>query len=297
MDLVMERIGFIGLGAMGAGMARNILGKHGQLSVVAHRNREAVEALSADGATECSTPEALASDCDIILLCLPNSQVVEQTIEAMSPALRPGQMIIDTGTSALPSTLQLEKTLSARDVAFVEAPLTGGAAQADAAELGALVGADDAAFARALPVLNMICATVQHFGPVGAGARAKFINNYMVMGIAALVTEAFHAAAITDTDWNKLYDVVIRGSADSGVLRRVIGNARNGDYSGYVFSVENAAKDMGYISQMLDELGRNTPMAQAVKALFDRAVLQGHGPNRISELLRPDVRAELFSEV
>ncbi len=285
------RIGFIGLGAMGAGMAQNILARHGQLNVVAHRSRNAIDALVALGAREVQDAARLARESDLILLCLPNSDTVEKTVSAMTPHLRAGQILIDTGTSCLTSTLALAEQLSAKDITFAEAPLTGGQAQAEAGQLGALVGCTDETFARIGPVLEMFCATVQHFGPVGTGARAKYINNYMVMGIAALVTEAFGLARETRTDWAQLYDVVIRGSADSGVLRRIMGQAKDGDFSGYAFSVANAAKDMGYITAMTAGMGRDTALNHAVKAFFDHAVAEGHGERRLSELLSPDLGA------
>ena len=286
------RIGFIGLGAMGLGMAHNILAKHGQLATIAHRNRIPVDALVAKGAEEYADARALSSQCDVIFLCLPTSETVESTIREMP--LRAGQIIVDTGTSSLSSTLAIAQELKAKDVAFAEAPLTGGQAQADAGELGALVGSTPETFTKIEPLLDYFCATTQHFSPVGSGARAKLINNYMVIGIAALVTEAFHTADETQTEWDQLYDVVIRGSADSGVFRRIIGNAKDGDFSGYVFSVANAAKDMAYITEMNADLGRDTPLNYAVKDLFDRAVELGFGERRISELLRPDVREKLF---
>ena len=288
------RIGFIGLGAMGFGMARNILAKHSQLDTIANRARDAVDALVGDGAVEHPDAQTLAANADVILLCLPNSTIVEHTLTQMEPALRPGQIVIDTGTSSLPSTLALAEKLAAQGVHFAEAPLTGGQAQADAGELGALVGCTPETYQAITPILAYFCATSQYFGPVGAGAQAKFINNYMVIGIAALVAEAFHIAAETGTNWSQLYDVVIRGSADSGVLRRIIGNAKDGDFEGYVFSVENAAKDMGYITQANANLGRDTPLNHAVKDLFDQANSQGFGDLRISELLRPEVRKALF---
>lgn len=288
------QIGIIGLGAMGHGMARNILVKHGQIDVLAGRARDAVAALGADGAKVHLDPAALARETDAILLCLPNSAVVEATIAALEPGLRPGQILIDTGTSSLASTLALHERLTAKGLQFAEAPLTGGQVQAREGSLGALLGCDGKTRRIVEPILRHFCASVQHFGPVGAGARAKFINNYMVMGIAALVAEAFHLASETDTDWAKLYDVVIRGSADSGVLRRIIGNAKDGDFSGYVFSVENAAKDMGYITEMTAALDRDTPLNHAVKNLFDRANALGFGSLRISEMLRPEIRDALF---
>ena len=292
-----KNIGFVGLGAMGFGMASNLLTKHGQLHVTGHRNRRPVEDLVARGALEFTGSAALAAASDVVILCLPDSDVVERVVAEMGEALGEGKTLIDTGTSSLPSTRRLAKDLAGRGVRFAEAPLTGGVKQARAGELGALVGAHPDLFEQIAPLLRHFCVSVQHFGPVGAGARAKFVNNYMVMGIVALVSEAFHIAGMTGSDWHKLYDVVIRGSADSGVFRRMIGNARNGDFGGYVFSVDGALKDMTYITEMNASLGRATPLNQAVLDFFAAAAEAGYGDRRLSELLRPEIREDLFQPV
>ena len=288
-----RKIGFLGLGAMGFGMASNLLCKNGQLNIVANRNRKPVDALVKQGATEYASYTELAKNSDAILLCLPDSNVVEKVVSELKPSFRAGQILIDTGTSSLHSTAKLSKELSDIGVLFAEAPLTGGITQAKLGELGALVGsASEDVFELVKNILEPCCASVQHFGEVGAGGRAKFANNYMVFGIAALVFEAFHIADVTGSDWSKLYDVVIRGSADSGVFRRVIGNGKDGDFGGYVFSVNAAVKDMTYITEMNESLGLASPMNKAVLDLFCRAQAEGYGDLLISELMRPDIRKE-----
>ncbi len=289
-----ENIGFVGLGAMGFGMASNLLTKHGQLHIAGNRDRRPVDDLVERGAQAFTDRAALAAASDVVILCLPDSEVVERVVAEMGDGLGEGTTLIDTGTSSLLSTQRLAKDLADRGVQFAEAPLTGGVEQARAGELGALVGAAPELFERIAPLLRHFCVSVQHFGPVGAGACAKFVNNYMVMGIAALVSEAFHIAATTGSDWDKLYDVVIRGSADSGVFRRIIGNARHGDFGGYVFSVKGALKDMKYITEMNAALGRATPLNKAVLDFFADAADAGYGDRRLSELLRPEIRADLF---
>lgn len=275
---------------MGFGMAFNILRETGQLNVIANRNRAPVEALTGEGALECASFAELAETSDAVILCLPNSQVVEAVVAEMVPVLRPGQILIDTGTSSLSSTAKLSDEMAQKRVLFAEAPLTGGVKQAETGDLGALVGCDTELFGPVERLLSPCCATIQHFGPVGAGGKAKFVNNYMVLSIAAAVFEAFHVADLVGSDWSKLYDVVIRGSADSGVFRRVIGNARDGDYKGYVFDVKSALKDMTYITEMNEALGRATPLNKAVLDLFRRAEAEGYGDLLISELMRPEVR-------
>jgi len=289
-----QNIGFVGLGAMGSGMASNLLAKHGQLNIVPNRSRKPVDELVKQGAKEFADYADLASNSDILILCLPNSDVVEAVVAGMGDGLKDGKLLVDTGTSSLQSTQRVAGALEERGVHFAEAPVTGGTEQATAGELGALVGASPEVFDVIEPVLQNFCSSVQHFGPVGAGARAKFVNNYMVMGIVALVCEAFHIADITGSDWDKLYDVVIRGSADSGAFRRIIGNARNGDFEGYVFSTEGALKDMKYITEMNASLGRATPLNMAVLNFFSDAAKAGHGNRLLSELLRPEVRETLF---
>jgi 3-hydroxyisobutyrate dehydrogenase-like beta-hydroxyacid dehydrogenase len=284
------KIGFIGLGAMGFGMASNILAKHGQLGTICNRSRQPVDDLVARGAVEHADAAALAAASDVVILCLPNSEVVERVVAQMGEALSAGKTLIDTGTSSLPSTEALAAALAASGIAFAEAPLTGGIKQAEAGELGAMVGASDEVCAQISPVLAHCCAAIQHFGPVGAGARAKFVNNYMVFGIAALVFEAFHIADLAGADWAKLYDLVIRGSADSGVFRRVIGGAIQDDYKGYVFDVNGALKDMRYNTEMNSQFGRRTALNEAVLDLFERAQADGLGDLMISELMRPEIR-------
>jgi 3-hydroxyisobutyrate dehydrogenase-like beta-hydroxyacid dehydrogenase len=284
------KTGFIGLGAMGFGMASNLLKATGQLNVIANRNRSPVEALVNRGATEYASYTELVENSKAILLCLPNSNVVEKVVSEIKTTLRAGQIVIDVGTSSLQSTATVAKEMAEIGVLFAEAPLTGGIKQSESGELGALVGASDDVFELVETLLTPCCASVQHFGPVGAGGRAKFVNNYMVFGIAALVFEAFHIADVTGSDWSKLYDVVIRGSADSGVFRRVIGNAKDGDYKGYVFDVKGALKDMTYITEMNESLGLASPMNKAVLELFSRAEAEGYGDLLISELMRPEIR-------
>ncbi len=286
----MQRIGFVGAGVMGHGMADCLLRAGYPVTVIAHRNRVPIDDLVRRGADEATTYADLVAASDVVVLCVSDSTVVESVIDAMRPSLRPGMTIIDTGTSSPASTRDLAATLAAVNVAFVEAPVTGGIKQAAAGELGALVGADADAYARVKPVLDVFCKTVHHFGPPGTGNTAKLLNNFMVFGIAALVTEAFTKADQAGVDWRKLYDVVICGSADSGVLRRIIGAAVDGDFKGYVFDLNGSLKDMRYLCDLAETMGGVSPLAAAVRDVYEAAVAKGLGDRLLSELLAPDVR-------
>lgn len=282
-----KQIGFIGAGVMGHGMASCLLAAGYPVNVIAHRNRQPIDDLVARGALEAESYEQLAVRTDVLILCVTSSAVVEEVIEQLQASLRPGMMVIDMGTSSPESTRRIHARLKAMDLAFVEAPVTGGTKQAAAGELGALVGAEQDDFDAARPILEVMCKTVHHFGSVGAGNTAKLLNNYMVFGIVALVIEAFDKARDAGVDWEKLYDVVICGSADSGALRRIVGAAVDGDYKGYVFSVEGALKDMKYFGELSEELGGLSELGHAVTKTYESAVDQGRGDRLLSELLAP----------
>lgn len=275
---------------MGHGMASCLLAAGYPLHVVAHRNRQPIDDLISKGAREASTLAELAPNCDVIILCVSNSDVVAQVVNDLLPHLSAGMTVIDTGTSHPEATKQVARQLEDLKVNFVEAPVTGGVKQAAAGELGALVGADETIFEKVRPVLDAFCAQVHHFGPPGAGNTAKLLNNYMVMGLIALITETFTKADKAGVDWQKLYDVVICGSADSGALRRIIGNALEGDFKGYVFDVKGALKDINYFCDMAESLDGKSQLAAAVQQVFIDANAAGHGERLVSELLSPDIR-------
>lgn len=283
-------VGLVGAGVMGGGMGANLLAAGFPLLTVAHRNRETVDRLVAAGARDAASLAALARESDVVLLCLPTADVASSVLNALLPSLAAGRLVIDTGTSRPEVSRAMEAACADRGIAFVEAPVAGGKGQAEAGELGAIVGGSPEAVARARPVLEAFTATIQHFGPVGTASVAKLVNNYMVMGIAALVAEAYALADRAGVDWEKLYDVMIRGAGDSGVLRRMAGNAIAGDFRGYVFPVKGAAKDLSYFLGTARELGGVSPLAAAVARVFEDAVEAGHGDRLMSELLAPDVR-------
>jgi len=281
-------VGLIGAGMMGHGMAANLL-KHGhEVSVIAHRNRAPVEDLVAKGAREVRTPEEIAR-AEVILLCVTTSRVVAETLAALKPHLRTGQIILDAGTSAPQETKRLARELAGVGVAYADIPLTGGPEQAEQGVLGVLCGATEETFTRIEPLLACFATTIRHFGPPGAGHTAKLISNYLVTGMVALVAEAFGAARQARIDWKDLYEVMLNGSGNSGVLRKMVEPALKGDFDGYRFALSNAAKDIGYYAELAEGLGCSTRLTESVAEVFARAVETGHGGRNVSHLLDPAI--------
>ena len=281
-------IGLIGAGMMGHGMAVNLL-KHGHaLSVIAHRNRGPVEDLVSRGASEVSDLVGIAK-ADIIVLCLTTSKVVAETINGLKTHLRRGHIIMDSGTSAPDATRRLARDLKTMGVGFADVPVTGGPEQAEQGVLGVLCGADAETFARIEPLLSCFATTIKHFGPPGSGHTAKLISNYLVTGMVALVAEAFGAAHKAQIDWKDLYEVMLNGSGNSGVLRKMVEPALKGDFDGYRFALANANKDIGYYLELAEKLGCATKLTESVADIFAKAVETGHGGRNVSHLLDPAI--------
>ena len=281
------QIGFLGAGLMGHGMALNLLKGGHKVTVMAHHNPVPVDDLVQRGARKASDLGALAKEAEIIIVCLTNSKVVVEVIGGLKPHLRAGQIILDMGTSDPAVNRRLSAELGAQGVAFAEAPVMGGPDQAAAAELGALVGAEPETFERIRPVLECYCASISHVGPVGAGQTAKLISNYLSLGTAALVADVFNVARQAGVDWAKLYAAMLRGSGNSGALRRMVEPALKGNYDGYAFTLSNAHKDMTYYMALAGEGGFRTPLAGEVMAIYDKAKAGGHGESRVSRLIDP----------
>ena len=285
-----EKIAVFGLGAMGFGMASNLLKAGYTVSVTVHRNIQTVEMLAAKGALECESKREAVDSSDIILLCLPNSVDVKSVIDEVLPSLNPRHLVVDTGTSSVVQTKELAERLELQGIKFAESPVAGGKLQAQAAELGAFVGCSSETFNRVKPVLESFCSSIMHFGEVGSGGRAKLISNYLVLGMLRLIIETFHAANEMEINWEKFYRIICLGSGNSVALQRMIGSIMDGhNHKGYVFSVQNAWKDLEYIAELSQEYGLESTLSDSPRRLFRNATKAGFGDLMVSELLRDDM--------
>lgn len=282
----MAKFGFAGVGLMGQGMARNLMKAGHELTLSVHRNRKPVEELLAAGAREAASLAELPTGQDAIFICVATSEQVASVIGQMEPALTAGQIVIDTGTSDPGSTLRLAERLAARGVRLVDAPMGGGAQQAAAGALASMVGGSPEDYAQVEPWIRCYSKVSAHMGSVGAGHRAKLLNNLLALGQAALVVEAYAIARDQGIDWAKLYEVNMGGAARSGALERIIPPAVAGDLRGYMFTVENAVKDLSYYVASAEASGHAAELGTAIRSVFSQQVHRGRGQDFLSELLR-----------
>ncbi|MCA3565186.1 MAG: NAD(P)-dependent oxidoreductase [Methylocystis sp.] len=275
-----DRIGFIGVGFMGHGMAKNLLEKGFPLTIMGNRNRAPVDALIALGATEVKTPAEVARASDILFLCVTDSSVVEKLIrgpEGIKAGASKGLVVVDCSTANPVSTQELAEELKPLGITFCDAPLNGTPAQAEVGQLGAMIGADDATLARIRPAVEAWAARIAHVGGVGAGHQMKLLNNFLAMGYGAIYAEAL-ALARKSGITPKTFDSVLRGSRmDCGFYQTFFRYVLEGDRNAHLFTLNNALKDLRYLEAMADGAKLSNPVGNAVKNSYAIAVAQGRG--------------------
>jgi 3-hydroxyisobutyrate dehydrogenase-like beta-hydroxyacid dehydrogenase len=289
-----QHVGFIGVGLMGHGMARNILEKGHPLSILGHRNRQPVDDLIARGAREAASPAELAQTSDIVFLCVPSSRQVEALIEGENGILagaRAGLIIVDTTTADPNSTLRLGKLVASRGIRFVDAPLARTPKEAEEGRLNVMVGADPELFQEIRPVLETFAENIFHIGPLGAGHKIKLINNFIALGNASIVAEAVTAARKVGIELDALYKLVSAGGANSNIFQMVMPWVLNSDLSRMQFAIRNAQKDLRYFANMANEAQIAGSVAPAVHQTFSLAAALGHGEDFVPQLI--DVLSEL----
>ena len=273
----MERIGFVGLGLMGRGMAKNIVTKGFPLTVVAHRNREAVDSLVKLGAGEARDLHDLAGKSDIIVICVTGSPQVEAILTGPGGLASAGRelLVCDCSTSDPSSTVKLAEALVPQGVTLVDAPLSRTPKDAEAGTLDVMAGGDDASFERLRPVLDAFAGRVLRTGPTGSGHTMKLLNNFISLGYAALYSEALTLGAKAGLT-PKVFDSVIRnGRMDCGFYQTFFIWVLERDPNAHLFTIANALKDLTYLSGFANASQTPNPLGSAVRNSFALAAGAG----------------------
>ena len=282
----MRNIGFIGVGYMGYGIAKNILKHKNNLFVIANKNRKPIEKIVSEGAEEVKSFEDFFSkDLDAMFMCVTNTPIAKLISEKISDILDSKTLIIDITTHNKTGSMETEKIFRAKNINYVECPVMGGPVQAEEGVLGGIVGASDENFKIAKPYFNFFCKEYFHFGPVGMGAKSKLLNNFLSLGNAALVNHLAKSAKEIGLDLKKVFDVAKLGSGNSAALNRVFDNLLKGDFTGFKFTASNSVKDLTYIQDLLKDFPEAEKVAEVNKNYFQKAVDDGYGENFISELI------------
>ncbi|CAN7179419.1 NAD(P)-dependent oxidoreductase [Brevundimonas sp. LjRoot202] len=259
------KIGFAGLGVMGAPMAGHLVQAGHD---VAGFNRSPGKARAWAGATNgrfaATVPEA-AAGAQLFILCVGNDDDVREVVTAALPALTAGAIIVDHTTASARVAREMAALAAGRGVLFIDAPVSGGQAGAENGQLSVMAGGDAAALARIEPVLMHYAKAVRHMGPSGSGQLTKMVNQIAIAGVVQGLAEAVHFAQTAGLDTDAVYDAVSKGAAQSWQMDNRWKTAAAGQFD-FGFAVDWMRKDLGLV---LDEARANGAHL-ALTALVDQ---------------------------
>jgi 3-hydroxyisobutyrate dehydrogenase-like beta-hydroxyacid dehydrogenase len=288
-----ERIGFIGVGLMGHGMAKNILEAGYHVTVLANRNRVPVEDLLTRGASEATSAKALAEAVDIVFLCVTGSPQVISIINGENGLAAAGKplLIVDCSTSDPSVTTALAAELAGRGVTLIDAPLSRTPKDAWEGTLDVMIGGADEDVARVKPIIASFSQRMVHTGPTGTGHTMKLLNNFVSLGYGALYAEALMLGAKSGLK-AEIFDQVLRGGRmDCGFYQTFFKYVIERDRDAHKFTLRNALKDLTYLSAFATNAGAANPVSAAVRNAYALAIGAGRGDDYVPML--SDIVAEL----
>jgi 3-hydroxyisobutyrate dehydrogenase len=255
------RTGFIGLGAMGAPMARN-LHRAGLLAGLWNRTGARAAALGKEtGMPAFASPEALAKACDLIITCVSADDDLLEVITALTRGLRPGSIVVDCSTVAAGTAREAARAIAATGASFLDCPVSGGTEGAVDGTLSIMVGGDATTLEKARPALEAMGGSITWMGPVGAGQAAKATNQVMVAGINQAVTEALAFGQAHGLPMEQLISALEKGAAGSWFLSRRGPAMIRGEFP-LGFKVQLHAKDLEICRRMAAEFGVRLPLVE-----------------------------------
>jgi 3-hydroxyisobutyrate dehydrogenase len=273
-----ERIGFIGLGIMGGGMARNLL-KAGFDLTVWNRTASRMQPLVDAGAHPATSPAALAAECDIVITCVSDTPDVESVIlgdDGVIHGARPGTLLIDMSTISPETTTTIAERLETHDVRMLDAPISGGSEGAAKGTLSIMIGGDAADVERAMPVFQAMGKTITHVGGRGAGQTVKLVNQILVVGNTLAMCEALLLAQAGGVDLQRAFEAVSPGAAGSWMFSNRAPQILRRDWRPG-FTIDLQQKDLRLVLQAADSLGVPVPATSLIFNLYRTLQARGLG--------------------
>jgi len=281
-------VAFLGLGLMGGGMARRLLGAGFPLSVY---NRDAAKAapLGAAGATVAASPREAAGGADVIISMVADDHASRSLWLGADGALAgaaPGAICIESSTVTVGWVRELAAAATAKECEVLDAPVTGSRVQAAAGELSFLVGGSVATLDRVRPVLAVMSKTVIPFGPLGSGALIKLVNNFVCGVQVAALAEAIAMIERGGLDRAKALNILTHGASGSPLVKAVAARMTTPDYTPHFF-LRLMAKDLTYAREEAGQQALDLTTAAAALALFEKGIATGHGEQDIAAVVEP----------
>ena len=281
------KIGMVGVGMMGLGIASNLV-KHGhELLVLEHPGNQPLDTLKAAGALGVASASELASRAQVVILVVTGSPQVEAVIAGpggLLEGLRPGCIVIDCSTAIPSSTVHMAQRVEQAGARFLDAPMTRTPKEAAEGRLNLLVGGDPALLEQVRPLLMCFAENITHVGPVGAGHGMKLLHNYVSLGMVTLLAEAAACAQRSGVTAEAFVEVLAKGGGGGIALERIKPYLLSRDTGGLRFSIANACKDLSYYQTMATDAQAARQVADAVLATLSSALGRAGNEALVPEL-------------
>lgn len=270
----MKKVGMVGIGLMGHGIATNIV-KHGYSMVLfEHPGNQPLDALRAAGASTSASLSDIAAQADVVILCVTGTPEVEDVLYrdgGILDGMTPGTIIVDCSTAIPSSTQRIAVEVEKRGGYFVDAPMTRTPKEAAEGRLNLTVGGRREVYDEVLPILQSYTENVVYVGEIGSGHQLKLIHNFVSLGFSAVLAEAAACARLANISPDVFLEVIGSGGGNSVVLERFRPYLASGDENGFRFYISNALKDMGYYTAMAAEMGAFHQNAESVRFTYEQA--------------------------
>ncbi|PHY07662.1 MAG: hypothetical protein CK528_03390 [Alcaligenaceae bacterium] len=271
-----QRVGFVGLGAMGSRMVAHLKGfADVQVFDLDVARRE--QAAAAAGGQAVASISAMA-DAQVVILMLPDSPIVDKVLRnELLKTLKQGAMVIDMSSSTPANTIENAKLSKQHGITFIDAPVSGGIGGAESGKLAIMAGGEAADFARALPLLNRMGTKVVHVGPVGSGHAVKALNNLLGATILVATSEIFAAGEKFGLDPVVMHQVIDASSGGSFMTAQAWPRAVLPKTWNFGFAMQLMNKDVGIAMSLIESTGVKTVLCAANAALWAKAVKENPG--------------------
>ncbi len=282
------KVGFIGAGYMGFGMAKNLLKKY-EVHVIAHKNRNPIDTLIKEGAIEAQNYRNLFNlNLNCLMICVTNTPIAINIAKEINELIKNELLIIDLTTHNKLGCTDMKSIFSSTKIKYTVCPVMGGPAQSEEGILGGIWGGETKHFNESKKFLLSFCKNVYNFGSVEKATQAKLLSNFLSLLTTTTVIEFFRSAKKLDLDLKLLCDVAKLGSGNSGALNRIADKALMNDFKGYVFSVNNTLKDLTYINNLLKDSKNADELSKIAMNFYESAIKKGYGELLVSELIEKD---------
>lgn len=274
------KVGMVGIGLMGHGIARNIVEKGWPLAYLRHPGNQPTADIDAAGARHFDRADEMARQSDVMLLCVTGTPQVEDVLLGSGQvlaALKPGTVVVDCSTAIPESTVALAKKVEAVGARFVDAAMTRTPKEAEEGRLNLLIGGAPETVEAITPLLAAFSENRFHAGPAGAGHRLKLLHNFVSLGSATLISEAAACARACGISDTVFVDCLRRGGGHGAALERIAPFLLDGAVDQMRFTVSNGLKDLSYYNAMAEEVRSTHMIAAAVRDTLSGLKDAGYG--------------------